>query len=152
MHVQKSFGYFVSVPESLHIAMDSYSATDPDANCCIMTVTVLNYREDYISRSDAFKWATKIIRTATKEAETSFEGELHKAILLKSTVTGIQFKLHFVGVPEQLMSTVIIPAFEKQGQVSICFPTTKNTIIKPGVSPKQQTPPCGRKQLVISKV
>ena len=114
----KKFYSFVSVPQSLHIAMDSYSATDPDANCCIMIVTVLNYREDYISRSDAFKWATKIIRTATKEADTSFEGELHKVIPLRSTVTGIQFKFHFVGVPEQLMSTVIIPAFEKQGQVA----------------------------------
>ena len=28
------------------------------------------------------------------------------------------FKLHFVGVPEQLMSTVIIPGFEREGQVS----------------------------------
>ena len=88
MHVQKGFCYFVTVPQSLYIAMDSYSATEPDDNCCSMTVTVLNYREDYISRPDAFKWATKIIRTATKEADTSFEGELHKVIPLRSTVTG----------------------------------------------------------------
>ena len=84
MHVQKDFGYVVTVPQSLYIAMDSYSATDPYDNCCIMTVTVLNYREDYISRPDAFKWATKIIRTATKEADTSFEGELHKVIPLSN--------------------------------------------------------------------
>ena len=98
--------------------MDSYSATDPDVNFCIMTVTVLNYREDYISKQEAFKWAFNIIRTATKEAHTSFEGELHKVIPLKTTVTGMLFKLHFVGVPEQLMSTVIIPGFEREGQVS----------------------------------
>ena len=118
MHVQKGFGYFVSVPQSLYIAMDSHSATDPDENGCIMIVTVLNYREDYISRTDAFKWAIGVIRTATKEADTSFEGELHKVIPLRATVTGIQFKLHFVSVPDQLMSTVIIPAFEEEGQVA----------------------------------
>ena len=132
----------MSVPQSLHIAMDSYSATDPDVNCCITTVTVLNYREDYISRQEAFKWAFNIIRTATKEAHTSFEGELHKGIPLKTT--GMLFKLHFVGVPEQLMSTVIIPKYRS-------FPKTKSKMIKPGVSPKPQTLPCGRKQLVISK-
>ena len=100
--------------------MDSHSATDPDENCCIMIVTVLNYREGYISRTDASKWAIGIIRTATKDADTIFEGELHKVIPLRTTVSGIQFKLHFVGVPEQLMSTVILPGFEKQGQVAKC--------------------------------
>jgi hypothetical protein len=43
------------------------------------------------------KWAFKIIRGATKEAQTSFEGELHKVIPLKKTVTGMLFKLHFMG-------------------------------------------------------
>ena len=83
-----------------------------------MTVTVLNYRDDYISKRDAFKWAIGIIRTATKDADTFVEGDLHKVIPLRATVSGMQFKLHFVGVPDQLMSSVILPAFEKEGQVA----------------------------------
>ena len=97
--------------------MHSYSATDPDVISDIFTVTTLDNREGYISQPAAFKWAFKIIREATKEAETSFEGELYKVIPLMNTVTGKKYKLHFVGVPEQLMNTVIIPAFEREGPV-----------------------------------
>jgi hypothetical protein len=98
--------------------MHSYAATDPDVNSDIFTVTTLDNREGYISQPEAFKWAFKILRAATKEADTSFEGELYKVIPLKKTVTGMQFKLHFLGVPEKLMSTVIIPAFEGEGPVT----------------------------------
>jgi hypothetical protein len=98
--------------------MDSYSATEPDVDSCIFTVTVMDYCEGYITKPAAFTWAFKIIRTATKEAQTSFEGELYKVIPLRKTVIGMQFKLHFVGVPEHLMNTVIIPAFEREGQVT----------------------------------
>ena len=98
--------------------MHSYSATDPDVISDIFTVTTLDNREGYITTAEAFKWAFKIIREATKEAETSFEGELHKVIPLKKTVTGMLFKLHVMGVPEKLMSTVIIPAFEGEGPVT----------------------------------
>ena len=118
MQDQKGFGYFVSLPQSLYITMDCHAATDPDENCCITTVAVLSYRDDYISKKDAFKWAIGIIRTATRDADTFVEGELHKVIPLRATVSGMQFKLHFVGVPDQLMSSVILPAFEKEGQVA----------------------------------
>ena len=101
----------MSVPQSLQIEMDSLDS-------CIFTVTVMDYCEGYITKPAAFTWAFKIIRTATKEAQTSFEGELYKVIPLRKTVIGMQFKLHFVGVPEHLMNTVIIPAFEKEGQVT----------------------------------
>ena len=98
--------------------MSSHSATDPDVFADIFTVSTLDNREGYISQPEAMKWAFKIIRGATKEAGTSFEGELHKVIPLKKTVTGMLFKLHFMGVPENLMSTVIIPAFEREGPVT----------------------------------
>ena len=98
--------------------MHSSSAADPDVNSDTFTVTVLDHNsKGYITQSLAFKWAITIIRTATKEAETSFEGELYKVIPLMNTVTGKKYKLHFVGVPEQLMNTVIIPAFEREGPV-----------------------------------
>ena len=116
--LKKAYGCCVSLPQSSYITMDCRAATDPDENCCIMVVTVLNYRDDYIFKKDAFKWAIGIIRTATKDADTHFEGDLHKVIPLRATVSGMQFKLHFVGVPDQLMSSVIIPAFEKEGQVA----------------------------------
>ena len=98
--------------------MDCRAPTDRNENCCIVIVTVMNYRDDYIFRKEAFKWAIGIIRTATKDADTFFEGELHKVIPLRATVSGMQFKLYFVGVPDQLMSSVILPAFEKEGQVA----------------------------------
>ena len=47
-----------------------------------------------------------------------FEGYLQHAIPLRAIVSGMKFKLLFVGVPDQLMSTVIIPAFEREGQVA----------------------------------
>ena len=104
--------------QSLHIAMHSSSAADVDVHSDIFTVTVLDHNsKGYITQPLAFKWAITIIRTATKEADTSFEGELYKVIPLMNTVTGKKYKLHFVGVPEQLMKTVIIPAFEREGQV-----------------------------------
>ena len=115
---KKAYGYVVSLPQSLYITMDCRAATDPDENCCIMIVTVLNYRDEDISKRDAFKWAIGIISTATKDADTFVEGDLHKVIPLRATVSGMQFKLHFVGVPDQLMSSVIITAFEKGGQVA----------------------------------
>ena len=71
-----------------------------------------------ISRKEAFKWAFGIIRKATKDADTFVEGDLQKVIPLRATVSGMKFKLHFVGVPDQLMSSVIISAFEKEGQVA----------------------------------
>ena len=98
--------------------MHSHSATDPDVFADIFTVSTLDNREGYISQPEARKWATKIIGGATKEAGTSFEGELFKVIPLRKTVTGIRFKVHFMGVPENLMSTVIIPAFEREGPVT----------------------------------
>ena len=98
--------------------MSSHSATDPDVFADIFTVSTLDNREGYISQPEAMKWAFKIIRGATKEAQTRFEGELHKVIPLKKTVTGMLFKLHFIGVPDFLMSTVIIPAFEREGTVT----------------------------------
>ena len=129
--------------------MHSYSATDPDVNSDIFTVTTLDNREGYISQPEAFKWAFNIIREATKEAETSFEGELYKVIPLKKTVTGMQFKLHFLGVPEKLMSTVIIPAFEGEGPVTK-FSKYQEQQDRPGVRPKRQTQKRGREQLVTS--
>ena len=116
--LKKALAILFPLIQSLYITMDCHAATDPHGNCCIMTVTVLNYRDDFISKRDAFKWAIGIIRTATKDADTIVEGELHKVIPLRATVSGMQFKLHFVGVPDQLMSSVIIPAFEKEGQVA----------------------------------
>ena len=98
--------------------MSSHSATDPDVFADIFTVSTLDNREEYITQPEARKWATKIIRGATKEAGSSFEGELFKVIPLRKTVNGMLFKLHFVGVPEFLMSTVIIPAFEREGTVT----------------------------------
>ena len=129
--------------------MHSYSATDPDVISDIFTVTPLNSREGYITIAEAFKWAFKIIREATKEAETSFEGELYKVIPLKKTVTGMQFKLHFMGVPEKLMSIVIIPAFEGEGPVTN-FQKIKNNLIRPGVRTKRQTQKRGLERLVTS--
>ena len=98
--------------------MSSHSATDPDVFADIFTVSTLDNREEYITQPEARKWATKIIRGATKEAGSSFEGELFKVIPLRKTVSGILFKVHFMGVPENLMSTVIIPAFEREGPVT----------------------------------
>ena len=72
--------FFLSVSQSLHIAMSSHSATDPDVFADIFTVSTLDNREGYISQAEAMKWAFKIIRGAAKETGTSFEGELYKVI------------------------------------------------------------------------
>ena len=98
--------------------MDCRAPTDRDENSCIMIVTVMNHCDEWISRKEAFKWAFGIIRKATKDAHTIFEGDLQKVIPLRATVSGKEFKLHFVGVPDQLMNSVIIPAFEQEGQVA----------------------------------
>ena len=98
--------------------MSSHSVTDPDFFADIFIVSTLDNREEYITQPEARKWATKIIRGATKEAGSSFEGELFKVIPLRKTVNGMLFKLHFVGVPEFLMITAIIPAFQQEGTVT----------------------------------
>ena len=101
--------------------MDCRAPTDRDENSCILIVTVMNHCDEWISRKEAFKGAFGIIRKATKDVDTFVEGDLQKVILLRATVSGMKFKLHFVGVPDQLMSSVIIPAFEQEGQVAKLF-------------------------------
>ena len=98
--------------------MDCRAPTDRDENSCTLMVTVMNYCVEYISRKEPFEWAFGIIRKATKDAHTIFEGDLQKVIPLRATVSGKEFKLHFVGVPDQLMNSVIIPTFEQEGQVA----------------------------------
>ena len=58
------------------------------------------------------------MRRATHESSATWEGDLHKVVPLRATMTGMMFKLHFVGVPECLMTSVIIPGFEKDCQVN----------------------------------
>ena len=74
---------------------------DRDENSCIFIVTVMNHCDEGISRKEAIKWAFGIIRKATEDADTFFEGDLQHVILLRATVSGMTFKLHFVGVPDQ---------------------------------------------------
>ena len=98
--------------------MDCRAPTDRDENSCTLMVTVMNYCDEYISNKEALKWAFGIIRKATKDAHTIFEGDLQKVIPLRAIVSGKEFKLHFVGVPDQSMNSVIIPAFQQEGQVA----------------------------------
>jgi hypothetical protein len=109
---------FVSLHSSLSITMDSSAPTDRDEISCIMLVTVMKHCDEWISGKEAFKWTFGIIRKATKDADTFFEGDLQQVAPLRASVSGRKFKSHFVGVPDQLMSSVIIPAFEKEGQVA----------------------------------
>ena len=131
--------------------MDSSAPTDRDEHFCLLIVTVMNHCDEWITRKEAFKWAFGIIRKATKDAETHIEGYLHQVIPLRATVSGMKFKLLFVGVPDQSMSTIIIPAFEKEGQVAKLSKTKKN-LIKPRLCPKQEMLPSERKQLVMLPV
>ena len=41
------------------------------------------------------------------------EGTLRTAISLRESIEGMQIKLIFVGVPLEMMRTIIVPAFEK---------------------------------------
>ena len=95
--------------------MDCRAPTDRDEHSCMLIATVMNHCDEWISRKEAFKWAFGIIRKATKDAHTIFEGDLQKVRPSRATVSGKEFKLHFVGVPDQLMNSVIIPAFEQEG-------------------------------------
>ena len=98
--------------------MDCRAPTDRNENSCILIVTVMNHCDEWISRKEAFKWAFGIFRNAAKDADMILKGDLQKVIPLRATVSGMQLNLHVVGVPDQLMSSVIIPAFEKEGQVA----------------------------------
>ena len=59
---------------------DSSVSTHPDEGSCILLVTVMNHSDEWFSRKDAFKWASTIIRTASRDAGADFEGELQKVI------------------------------------------------------------------------
>ena len=94
--------------------MEDRAPTDQDDSSCILMVTVSGQFDEWVTRKEAYKWALKIVRKATHDASAMWEGDLHKVIPLRATITGMRFKLHFVGVPESLMTSVIIPGFEKK--------------------------------------
>ena len=82
-----------------------------------MLVTVVGFADDWVGSDTATKWATNIVRKAVSESYHTWEGDLLHVIPLNSTVAGKRFKLKFEGVPELLISDIVLPAFEKLGQV-----------------------------------
>ena len=83
--------------------------------CCTLLVTVLGFADDWIGSDTATKWATDIFRKAVSESYHKWEDDLLHVIPLNSTVAGKSFKLKFEGVPELLISEIVLPAFEKLG-------------------------------------
>ena len=91
---------------------------DRDEESCILMVTVPDLSpNERMTRQDAYNWAVQNVRKATHAESACWQGQLIKAIPVRSTVAGKLIKLHFVGVPESLMTSVIIPGLEKDGQV-----------------------------------
>ena len=84
---------------------------------CTLLVTVVGFADDWVASDTATEWATNIVRKAVRESDHNWEGDLLHAIPLNSTVAGKRFKLKFVGVPELLIAEIVMPAFEKLGQV-----------------------------------
>ena len=85
---------------------------------CILLVTVTNFSGEWVGSDAANWWATNIVRTAVSETDQKSEGDLVQVISLNSTVAGKRFKLTFVGVPEFLIADIVMPAFQKLGQVT----------------------------------
>ena len=112
----------ISDSKPSYIKMDSpatpafdacHAQSDYDVNSCILIVTVGAHMQDFISRKDAHTWALKVVRKAIIEKGALWEGDLRLTTPMRSTVSGMQYKLQFTNVPEQLMTEVIIPAFQK---------------------------------------
>ena len=94
--------------------MEDRSPTGQDDESCVLMVTVSGHFDDWVSRQEAYKWALQIVRRATHDASATWEGDLRQVVPVRTTITGMMLKLHFVGVPESLMTSVIIPGFEKR--------------------------------------
>ena len=84
---------------------------------CILLVTVTDFSDERVGSDAANWWATNIVRTAVSETDQKWEGDLVQVIPLNSTVAGKRFKLKFVGVPELSIADIVLPAFQKLGQV-----------------------------------
>ena len=97
--------------------MEDRASTDQDEGSCILMVTVSGQFAEWVSRKEAYIWALRIVRKATQDAGAMWEGDLRTVVPLRATIAGLKLKLIFVGVSESLMSSVLIPAFEKEGQV-----------------------------------
>ena len=104
-------------PLSKHSAGSVWRQSLDDESCTLMVTVADLGPNERMTRQDAYNWALQNIRKATHAEHACWQGQLISAIPVRSTVAGRLIKLKFVGVPESLMSSVIIPGLEKDGQV-----------------------------------
>ena len=101
----------------LHTKMFESAPTHGEDCTCILLVTLTNFSDEWVGSDAANRWATNIVRAAVSKTYQKLEGDLVQVIPLNSTVAGKRFKLKFVGVPELLIADIVMPAFQKLGQV-----------------------------------
>ena len=98
--------------------MDDHSPIAQDDESRIFMATVpSDVFDEWVTRRDAYKWALQIVRKAIHDANASWEGELRSVFALRQTVAGTLLKLRFIGVPESLMTAVVLPGFESVCQI-----------------------------------
>ena len=86
-----------------------------EAQISVLIVAVKDWSgPDWVDASVASEWATKVIKQAVEENGTRWEGGL-TVTPLSSTPEGKRFRLRFTNVPEALISSVVMPAFEAKG-------------------------------------
>ena len=84
-----------------------------DVNTCILLVRVGSHMQDHISRKDAYSWMNKVIRKGVNEKGAHWEGDLQKVIPMRQAINGMEYKVQFEDVPEQLIQDVILPVLQK---------------------------------------
>jgi hypothetical protein len=85
------------------------SSSLDDRNIVALLVTKLGQNKQRVRQSDAFTWATVMLRKIITQADAKWEGTLDTVIPLTEQVDGFLYKMVFEDMPEDLLHNVIIP-------------------------------------------
>ena len=88
--------------------------SEDEEQSCVLVVTRLDCKDTYVSRPEAYEWATAIVRHICQSSGATWQGQLKAAIPLKSVINGFLFKIILIDVPEDMIQSVLIPGLEQR--------------------------------------
>ena len=83
----------------------------------VLIVTRLDHKVEWTSRPESYKWAKELCQDIVESASRTFQGELKTVIPLRSVITGFQYKIVLLDVPEDFLAEVLLPGLEHRGCV-----------------------------------
>lgn len=139
---QLSFAIMIFMPSLLLLRLEHFlycpvwflalaiKMYEDEQHSVTLMVTRLDCTETWVGRTEAYDWATAIVRHTCQSSGATWKGELKTVIPVKSVVNGFVFKFILIDVPEDIVQSVLRPGLENKGVHS-----EKNGATRSGSSP-----------------